>query len=130
MSHLVAGHHRVQQEWFCTDRLALPPQRDLSVRCLFSLSHFILALVMVCATVAQSVTPPYRPRQVLKTPMRAITDPMIIQLSAATVPLNELVLGVTTQGEARAYRINELTEPQREVINDHLLGGMPIAAAW
>ncbi|MDB4759976.1 DUF3179 domain-containing protein [bacterium] len=85
---------------------------------------------MVCATVAQSVTPPYRPRQVLKTPMRAITDPMIIQLSAATVPLNELVLGVTTQGEARAYRINELTEPQREVINDHLLGGMPIAAAW
>lgn len=37
----------------------------------------------------------------------------------------ELVLGVALGGEARAYPINMLTGPEREVIND-TLGGRPI----
>ena len=42
---------------------------------------------------------------------------------------NELVLGVVVAGEARAYPINMLTGPKREIINDQL-GGQAIAATW
>jgi hypothetical protein len=42
---------------------------------------------------------------------------------------NELVLGVVVNGEARAYPINMLTGPSREIIND-TLGGTAIAATW
>ena len=41
----------------------------------------------------------------------------------------ELVLGVVVEGEARAYPINMLTGPSREIIND-TLGSRPIAATW
>ncbi len=41
----------------------------------------------------------------------------------------ELVLGVVVGREARAYPINMLTGPRREIIND-TLGGQPIAATW
>lgn len=40
---------------------------------------------------------------------------------------DELVLGVETGGEARAYPINMLNGPEREIINDKL-GGRAIAA--
>ncbi len=42
---------------------------------------------------------------------------------------DELVLGVVIGGEARAYPINMLTGPSREIINDRL-GGRAIAATW
>ncbi len=42
---------------------------------------------------------------------------------------SELVLGVVIQGKARAYPINMLTRPTREIIND-TLGGRAIAATW
>ncbi len=42
---------------------------------------------------------------------------------------SELVLGVEVGGEARAYPINMLTGPDREILND-TLGGRPIAATW
>ncbi len=42
---------------------------------------------------------------------------------------NELVLGIEIGGEARAYPINMLTGPEREIINDEL-GGTAIAATW
>lgn len=41
----------------------------------------------------------------------------------------ELVLGVVVNGEARAYPINMLTGPSREIIND-TLGNRSIAATW
>ncbi len=41
----------------------------------------------------------------------------------------ELVLGVVVGGVARAYPINMLTQPTREIIND-VLGGRAIAATW
>jgi hypothetical protein len=41
----------------------------------------------------------------------------------------ELVLGVVINGEARAYPINMLTGPSREIIND-TLGNRSIAATW
>ena len=42
---------------------------------------------------------------------------------------DELVLGVVVNGEARAYPINTLNGPRREIINDEL-GGRSIAATW
>lgn len=41
----------------------------------------------------------------------------------------ELVLGVVIEDEARAYPINMLTGPIREIFND-TLGGKSIAATW
>ena len=42
---------------------------------------------------------------------------------------SELVLGVTVGKESRAYPINMLTGPSREILND-TLGGQAIAATW
>jgi len=41
----------------------------------------------------------------------------------------ELVIGVVVDGKARAYPINMLTGPSREIIND-VLGSRSIAATW
>ncbi len=71
----------------------------------------------------------YRPRTVLRHPIRAITDPAIVSADQADVVDNELVIGVEVNGQARAYPINQLTGPNREIINDQL-GGTAIAATW
>jgi len=42
---------------------------------------------------------------------------------------NELVLGVAYKGVARAYPINMVGTPQREIIND-TLAGQPVAVTW
>lgn len=42
---------------------------------------------------------------------------------------DELILGVVIEGEARAYSINMMTGPEREIFND-VLAGRPIAATW
>lgn len=72
----------------------------------------------------------FQPVRVLG-PQRPITDPPLIEAAQAgsRVTNNELVLGVTVEGQARAYPINMLTGPAREIIND-TLGGVPIAATW
>lgn len=41
----------------------------------------------------------------------------------------ELVLGVEIDGKARAYPINMLTGPSREILND-TLAGIAMAATW
>jgi hypothetical protein len=41
----------------------------------------------------------------------------------------ELVIGVEIDGHARAYPINIMLGPEREIFNDEL-GGRPIAATW
>jgi len=74
----------------------------------------------------------FRPRQVLRGPVRAITNAPVVPAAQATprvVRDNELVLGVVVHGAARAYPLNQLTGPSREIINDRL-GGRPIAATW
>ena len=71
----------------------------------------------------------YEPRQVLRKPIRPITDPAIVTAAESNVAPNELVIGVEVNGHARAYPINQLTGPQREIINDKL-GGTAIAATW
>lgn len=42
---------------------------------------------------------------------------------------SETVLGIVLGGQARAYPINMLSDPAREILNDEL-GGRPIAVTW
>ncbi len=74
--------------------------------------------------------PGFRPRVVLP-PMEPITKISLKSAQEADQVLdpNDLVLGVEVQGQARAYPINTLTGPRREVFND-TLGQVPIAATW
>ena len=51
------------------------------------------------------------------------------KLAAGKINDADLVLGVAIKGEARAYPINMLTGPSREILND-ALGGRAIAATW
>jgi hypothetical protein len=67
------------------------------------------------------VVPPFRP--ITEFPVKAVRD-----VGDALNP-SELVLGVVVGNEARAYPINMLTGPQREILND-TLGGRAIAATW
>jgi hypothetical protein len=72
----------------------------------------------------------FDPRKVVPA-VRAITDPTISKPAAAANKAgdSDLVIGLVIGGAARAYPINMLTGPQREIINDQL-GGRSIAATW
>lgn len=93
----------------------------------------LLAIAMVSAlsglssAIGQGLR--YDPRTVLRQPMPAITNPKIVSARLARVGPKDLVIGVHLNGQARAYPINQLTGPSREIINDEL-GGIAIAATW
>ncbi len=61
----------------------------------------------------------------------AIVNPVIVAADEAErfVEASELVLGVVIDGRPRAYPLNMLTNPTREIINDKL-GGVALAATW
>jgi hypothetical protein len=86
---------------------------------------FLLFLLTGPAAPAQE----YAPQKVLPVAIRAITDPKIVDADKAKVAGNDLVIGVEIDGQARAYPINQLTGPSREIINDEL-AGTAIAATW
>ena len=73
----------------------------------------------------------FKPQVVIPRAFPAIVQPKTVSAKEAneTVHAEELVLGVEVDGVARAYPINMLTGPQREIINDKL-GGKAIAATW
>ena len=74
----------------------------------------------------------FKPRVVIARAFPAITNVPVVSAAAAdehVVRDKELILGVTINGESRAYPINMLTGPRREIINDQL-GGRAIAATW
>ena len=75
-------------------------------------------------------TPAFNPVLVVR-PFPAITDAPVIAAREVSdqVVDKELVLGAVVNGEARAYPINMLTGPSREIIND-TLGNRAIAATW
>ena len=72
----------------------------------------------------------FRPKQRKPTAFPPITEvPVVSAHQAKDVDDAELVLGVVVNGKARAYPINMMAEPVREVFND-TLGGRAIAATW
>jgi hypothetical protein len=104
---------------------------------------FLLASVLLASAVflrwnlaQQSAEPDqpdanFKPVTVIKRAFPPIVDARSIRADqvAEQVRDNELVLGVVVGGKARAYPINMLTGPRREIIND-TLGGRVIAATW
>ncbi len=89
----------------------------------------VIAVALWASTLSAQSVEHYQPHTVLRKPIRAITDPPIVKASETNLSDNELVLGVEIAGQARAYPINQLTGPRREIINDEL-GGTAIAATW
>ena len=87
-------------------------------------------LILLVAGALVGAQPPGRPQRVTG-PRRAIVDASFVAADAATdqVHGNELVLGVVVAGAARAYPINMLTGPSREIVND-TVAGRAIAATW
>lgn len=72
----------------------------------------------------------YRPVRLLK-PIKPITEFPVKSVKEAADKINpsELVIAVTVGKESRAYPVNMLTGPFREILND-TLGGIAIAATW
>src|SRR4029077_15662756 len=64
-------------------------------------------------------------------PQEALTEfpRRLVRDAASDMNPDELVRGGDRGGEARAYPINMLSGPNREIFND-TLGGRPIAAPW
>ena len=81
----------------------------------------------------QAAEPEFNPKTVIPRAFPTIVEPKMVDVSTADeegwVRDDELVLGVVVEGAARAYPINTLTGPRREIINDEL-GGRSIAATW
>lgn len=113
-------------------RSAAPKRIFATVACLTLLG----TLLSVCCgpvetqSAQQSSGLNFRPLRVVKE-FPAIKDVPVLSADEVDgqVRDSELVLGVVVGGEARAYPINMLTSPRREIINDNL-GGRPIAATW
>jgi len=72
----------------------------------------------------------YKPRRVLDPQPTIVNAPtkLVAEVLKELGP-SELVLGITINGQSRAYPINMLTGPKREIINDQL-GEQAIAATW
>ncbi len=88
------------------------------------------------AAVAAAIRPKldaesFSPRRVLARPMPPLTRVPAVSAEAAARKLDpkELVLGVVVGKQARAYPINMLNGPSREIVNDEL-DGRAIAATW
>jgi hypothetical protein len=67
----------------------------------------------------------------LMSPRKALVDAQFISADEVRnqVSDSELVLGVVVEGQPRAYPINMLTGPAREIINDRI-GQTDFAATW
>ena len=92
-----------------------------------------IGLVLVATASAQkdaAAERPFTPRILMK-PRRPIVNASFIAADKVTdqVSGSELVLGVVVEGQARAYPINMLTGPSREIINDRI-GKTYFAATW
>lgn len=97
--------------------------------------HFPFTLVlMLCPHLygqASADEQTFRPVTVIRRAFPAIKDVTFVSAAKANRQLRpeELVLGVVIDNQARAYPINMLKGPRREIINDRL-AGVAIAATW
>ena len=90
----------------------------------------LLLLLLTTTASAKGRARDYRPIRV--------ADPQPVRTAESVIPASEvkkqvtdgeIVLGITINGRSRAYPINMLTGPKREIINDRL-GNTAIAATW
>ena len=101
---------------------------------LFSFHRTALILLLslfvpgVCFS-AKTSDEEFRPVTLIKKAFPAIKNVRVYPADGVLVDDDELVLGVEINGKSRAYPINMLKGPRREIVNDHL-GGTDIAATW
>ena len=107
----------------------------------FGVAILLLGLSIGCSEVAklsshaaqqsEADEPVFDPHVVIPTPFPAIKKTNIESVEKASMVLGdgELVLGVSIDGESRAYPITMLCGPTREIIND-VLGDTKFAATW
>lgn len=90
----------------------------------------LLALLLTLSPLlGQEIERNFEPRTLMK-PLPAIENaPLVKAADATTIGADDLVLALSINGHSRAYPINMLTGPRREIIND-TLGGTAIAATW
>ena len=105
----------------------------IAVSCAFLIA-VVVAIVKVTTVEVATVDADeleFRPQVVgnLVGRFQPITEVPVVPGRQARLLDNELVLGVVLNGHARAYPINMLTGPSREILNDQL-GQVPIAATW
>lgn len=106
-------------------------QRDAWVAAIANPSGFVHAQERSPLGEIRPTSEGFRPVTVIPRSFPPITDVPIATAAEADANLqgSELVLGIVVGDQARAYPINMLTGPQREIIND-TLGDVPIAATW
>ena len=98
------------------------------------MSSFLLATALLHAEALHAQErrslPEFRPIRLLDR-FPVIRDVPVVSANEAQayVADNELVIGVVIEGVSRAYPVNMLSGPRREIIND-TLGGHAIAATW
>lgn len=92
---------------------------------------WVFALVGLAATGVGAQRPEFSPRVVIPFAFPPIKNAPTVSAAEADRLLGEaeLVLGVTINDQSRAYPINMLTGPRREIVNDRL-GGRAITATW
>lgn len=95
----------------------------------FAISWTLLTQLADAQTESSNDELDYSPRTVLPFPLPAITDPPLVSAEKSNLSDNALVIGVVIDETPRAYPINQLTGPRREIINDEL-AGTAIAATW
>jgi hypothetical protein len=107
-----------------------PPNQRLRLPARVTFGGLLLLAACGVRLAAQQPDPKFRPERVLD-PLPPITKFPVKPVRGAKTALSpsELVLGVTVGEESRAYPINMLTGPQREILND-TLGGKAIVATW
>jgi hypothetical protein len=96
----------------------------------FAIAGAGLACAYALWVVAQAADADFKPVRVVQ-PFPPITEFPVKPIRDVRDALNpsELVIGVTVGKESRAYPVNMLTGPQREILNDNV-GGKAIAATW
>ena len=117
-----------------------PARHNGSVKSIFAIGLTLIVIVAglsPCTVQSQgekrgksSVELPFRPfRAVQRFPV--VRDFSIAGVAKLDDQINpdELVIGVTIDGKSRAYPINMLNGPSREIIND-TLADVAIAATW
>lgn len=97
----------------------------------FQFALGILLILRGAGFVSAQTPDEFNPRMVIKRPFKAIVNPNTVSAKQAKeeIRADELVIGVTVNGESRAYPVNMLCQPSREIVTD-MLGGRRIAVIW
>lgn len=95
-----------------------------------ALAPLVLLILLAVSIYVFAQRDSFDPQRVID-PLPPITEFDIKKAEEVADQLSpeEFVIGVVVDGQPRAYPINMLTGPQREIINDEL-GGTAIAATW